>query len=59
MTKSLAAQVVPFVLAVALTLAMLATTNLLAGHQYHVALASQAQAQAVTLAQHAWAAARA
>jgi hypothetical protein len=42
MTKTFAAQAVPFVLAAALTIAMLATTNSLAGHQYRVAAASQA-----------------
>jgi hypothetical protein len=48
MTKTFAAQAVPVVLAAALTIAMLATTSALAGHQYRVAAASQAPV--VTLA---------
>ena len=57
MTKTIAAQAVPFVLAAALTLAMLATTSLLARHQYRVAAAAQmpAVAQAAqypTVARH-------
>ncbi len=48
MTKTFAAQAVPFALAAALTLAMLATTSAMARHQYRVAAA--AQAPVVTLA---------
>ena len=51
MTKTIAAQAVPFVLAAALTLAMLATTSLLARHQYRVAAAAQAPIVALA-AQH-------
>ena len=51
MTKTLAAQAVPFVLAAALTLAMFATTSLLASHQYRVAAAARAPVVALA-AQH-------
>ena len=50
MTRNFAAQAVPFVLAAALTLAMLATTSLLARHQYRVAAAAMAQARIQTVA---------
>ena len=51
MTRTFIAQAVPFVLAAALTLAMLATTSLLASHQYRVAATAQAPV-AVLAAQH-------
>lgn len=51
MTRTLAAQAVPFILAAALTLAMLATTSLLASHQYRVCAAAHAPV-AVLAAQH-------
>jgi hypothetical protein len=49
MTRTLATQATPFALAVLLTLAMLAGTNALAGHQYRVA-AAQERDQAVAMA---------
>ena len=48
MTRTLATQATPFALAALLTLAMLAGTNALAGHQYRVA-AAQERAQAVAM----------
>ena len=47
MTRTLATQATPFALAVLLTLAMLAGTNALAGHQYRVAAAAQERSQVV------------
>ena len=57
MTRTLAAQAVPFILAAALTLALLATTSLLASHQYRVSAATRAPitvlaAQHVTVGGH-------
>ena len=49
MNRTLTTQAAPFLLAVLLTLAMLAGTNALAGHQYRVAAASQGQAQVVAM----------
>ncbi len=48
MTRTFATQATPFALAALLTLAMLAATNALAGHQYRVAV-TQERAQAVTM----------
>ena len=49
MNKTFAHQAAPLALAALLTAAMLLATNTLASHQYHVALASQAPAQAVAM----------
>ncbi|MEP6501981.1 MAG: hypothetical protein ABJD97_01520 [Betaproteobacteria bacterium] len=48
MNRTLATQATPFALAALLTLAMLAGTNALAGHQYRVA-AAQERHQAVAM----------
>jgi hypothetical protein len=47
MTRTLATQATPFVLAALLTLAMLAGTNALAAHQYRVATVAQQRTQVV------------
>jgi hypothetical protein len=53
MTKTTATQVAPLALAALMTLAMLAGTNALAGHQYRVAANQAVQAQVLALnAQH-------
>lgn len=53
MTKTTANHAAPLVLALVMTLSMLAGTNALAGHQYRVAAAARAQDQQLALnAQH-------
>ena len=52
MTRTRATRTAPFALAAALTLAMLAATSAIAGHQYRVAAAAQERGVLVTEVQH-------